>query len=80
MENLTIKGELLFEFNSFSQWVNKASSWFKPYKYGFSYVCLDKNNNVCHIGEDFMNARDNNLFPVKVYVLQRACQPEIKAR
>lgn len=40
MENLTIKGELLFEFNSFSQWVNKASSWFKPYKYGFSYAWI----------------------------------------
>jgi hypothetical protein len=79
MEDLTIKGELLFEFKSMSQWVNKASSWFKPYKYGFAYICLDKNGNVCHQGEDFMNAEAKDLFPVKVYALQRACQPEIKA-
>lgn len=74
MQDVIIKGELLFEFASFSQWVNKATSWFAPYKYGYSCICLDTAGNVCHIGEDFKHARDNDLFPVKVYALQRACQ------
>ena len=68
MEVITIQSVLLFQFDTFSSWVNHASSWFKPYRH-LSYVCLDKNNNVCHIGKDFMYSRDNNLFPVRVYKL-----------
>lgn len=78
MIEVTIKAEYLFEFGNFNQWVRKASQWFKPYKFGYHYVCLDKENNVCHIGEDFMNARDKELFPVKVYALNRACQKPAK--
>lgn len=59
------KAEYLFEFTYFSQWVNKASSWFKPYKN--ECFCLDKNGNYCHIGEDFQIADDNDLFPIKAY-------------
>ena len=69
--NLQVRGTYLFEFKNLSQWLNKAPSWFKPYKYGHSLICLDKRNNVCHIGEDFMVAKDNDLFPVKVYSLER---------
>lgn len=78
MEQLIIKAEFLFEFKNMSQWVNNASTWFKPYRHGFAHVCLDKNGDVCYIGEDFMNAEKNNLFPVRVYALKRAVQPEIK--
>lgn len=74
-ESLKVKGYFLFEFKTMSQWVNKASSWFKPYQYGgYVTVCLDKNNNVCHIGEDFMRAEKDDLFPVKVYALQRTAK------
>lgn len=78
MEQLKIEGELLFEFATFDTWVNKASRMFAPYKYHFSYVCLNKNNEVCFIGEDFMKSRDEDLFPVKVYALKRVCQPKLK--
>jgi hypothetical protein len=71
MEEIKITAVVLFEFTSFEQWVNKASSWFRPYKYGFSYICLDKNNKACHIGADFMKARDTDAFPVKVYAIER---------
>ncbi len=70
-EPLTLQGRFLFEFSSHSKWVNKAQSWFAPYRYGYSYVCLDKNNNVCYIGEDFRIADENDLFPIKVYALKR---------
>lgn len=78
-EKLTIKAEFLFQFDSFDKWVNKASTMFKPYHFGYAYICLDVENNVCHLGEDFMNARDKNLFPVKVYSLQMARKPRIRA-
>jgi len=71
MEQITITGELLFQFYTFSQWVNHASSWYKPYK-SQPTITLDKNNNVCHIGADFMSARKNDLFPIRVYRLQRS--------
>lgn len=71
METLNIQGELLFEFASMSQWVNKASSWFKPYKFDKT-IAIDTNGDVCHIGEDFMNADEKGLFPIKVYRLKRA--------
>lgn len=71
MDAITIKATFLFEFISHSNWVNKAPSWFKPYRYGHHTVCIDKNGDVCHIGEDFKIAKDNDLFPVKVYSLKR---------
>ena len=73
MEDLTIKAEFIFEFTSMSKWVNKAASWFKPYQFQPT-VCLDKNGDVCHIGEDFMNAEKKDLFPIKVYRLKRAVE------
>jgi len=73
MEELKVNGEFLFQFDNFTHWVNKASSKFRTYSHsGMVCVAFDKNGKVCHIGEDFMNARDNDLFPIKVYSLERA--------
>lgn len=47
-------------FHSFQQWVNQAGKWMS------NPTCVDIAGNICHIGEGFMNARDNNLFPVAV--------------
>lgn len=72
MEKVCLDAEYLFEFESFQRWVNKAQSWFKGYNMRMgNIICIDKNYNVCACGEDFMLARDLNLFPVKVYELKR---------
>jgi len=60
----------LFQFGSFNDWVNNASKKFKPYKL-LPTICIASDGSVCHIGEDFMLARDWELFPIKVYSLKR---------
>ncbi|MGN6491196.1 MAG: hypothetical protein ACTHLE_04310 [Agriterribacter sp.] len=69
---LSLCATYLFEFRSFSDWVNNANKRFKPYSLRYSTLCIDKNGKVCHDGKDMMHARDNNLFPVKVYSLKRS--------
>lgn len=70
---LKINATELFEFTSFSDWVNNASKRFKPHKFKPN-VCIATDGSVCHIGEDFMRARDYDLFPIKVYTLQRTIE------
>lgn len=50
------------QFNSFSQWVNRASSWLV--RAGYKAKCFDKNGRPCLIGADFQHARDTDAFPV----------------
>lgn len=68
--NIQINADLLCEFTSFSQWVNKATSWIGFHKKG-TVICLDKDGNICLQGEDFMAARAHDLFPVRAYLLNR---------
>lgn len=56
-------------FDSFEQWVNKASSWLTrhpdyndPY---FRAYCFDAKGRQCLIGKDFMRARDEDAFPIR---------------
>lgn len=68
MEEIKINAKLLFQFDSFSQWVNKATSYYSLSGVNSEKtIAVDKAGNVCHGGADMMNARDNRLFPVKVY-------------
>ncbi len=60
-------GEEVFEFSSYSQWVNKAASWFRGFKPG-ECICIDKVGRICRTGKQFMRARDQDTFPIKVYV------------
>ena len=59
------------QFENFSQWVNKASSWLTrhpDYNDGpnaFQAICFDAKGRLCRIGADFMRARDENAFPVR---------------
>lgn len=54
-------GEPVFrQFDSFQQWVNKASTWVN------GGVCLNRNGTVLHNGGDFMRARDAGDFPVTI--------------
>lgn len=63
-------GPLLFEFRSYQHWVNKARSWFSSCgESGRNTLCLDAKNRICLIGKHFMQARDENAFPVRVYCM-----------
>ena len=53
-------------FNTFSSWVNHASSWLRGYR-SSQIVCLDTQNRICEIGADFMRADEEDTFPIKVY-------------
>lgn len=68
---ISVKAEHIYTFNSFSEWVNKASSRLGGFGKSQKIICVDTEGNYCHQGEDFMIARDNNLFPVKAYRLVR---------
>jgi len=68
-------GPIAFEFSSFQQWVNKAAGWFEGLAYNNlnaamkRYVSIDAAGRVCMIGKDFMRARDEGKFPVRVYLI-----------
>jgi hypothetical protein len=68
---IEINAELIYEFRSFQNWVDKARSRIGVFSRSEIIICIDKNGNSCNIGEDFMHARDNDLFPVKAYRLIR---------
>ena len=58
--------EKLFEFSSFTKWVNKASSWFDGIDLN-KIICVDTKGRICVKGVEFMRARDEEAFPVSVY-------------
>jgi hypothetical protein len=64
-------GEHNQQFDSFTQWVNKASSWLTRHPQydgkAFRAACYDAKHRRCHIGADFMRARDEGAFPVRWY-------------
>jgi len=67
-----IKAEFIFEFTSKEQWINKAQSWFEPYRsLSEKTICLDKNGLVLTCGKDFADAEIIQSYPVKVYRLIR---------
>ena len=74
MENtITINAILICEFHSFEHWVNKATSKIGGIRENKEVlICVDKLGNACHIGEDFMAARDHDRFPVKAYIIPRS--------
>lgn len=47
------------KFDTFTQWVNKASGWIDG-----QAVCVDSIGRRCLVGRDFMRARDEGTFPV----------------
>lgn len=57
------------QFDSFEEWVNKASSWLTRHQLydgkNFRAICFDAKGRLCQIGKDFTLARDEGAFPVK---------------
>jgi hypothetical protein len=63
-----IVGRFEFEYTSFEQWVSKAWSWFGNARLrGDQVLCVDAAGRVCLTGREFMRARDEGTFPIKVY-------------
>lgn len=63
-------GKLLFQFSSFNQWVDKASSWFRNSGVPSERtICVDIKGRVCRTGKEFMRARDDGSFPIRVYAI-----------
>lgn len=52
------------QFDNFTQWVNKASSWLTRHGPDTRAICFDAKGRLCTIGKDFMRARDENTFPI----------------
>lgn len=64
-------GEKLFSFTSFQHWINKARGWYRQHHVNSSNtVAIDAKDRACRIGSDFMNARDDDAYPVKVYRIE----------
>ena len=76
---IKINAKEITTFDTFSEWVNKASSRLSGYR-NDEIICVDKNNDVVLEGKDMMHARDNKLFPVKVYVVVRSSDRDAKAK
>lgn len=52
-------------FRTYSEWVNKASSWISGYR---MVACFDQKGRLCAQGSDFTLARDEGAFPVVYFV------------
>ena len=50
------------QFDTFDQWVARASSWLTRYE--GKAICFDSRGRQCHMGREMMRARDENAFPV----------------
>lgn len=64
-------GPKLFSFNSFAEWVDYGQHIWK--QHGVSSrdtLCLDQMGRICAWGRHFMAARDDDAFPVDVYMLR----------
>ncbi|MFO0271334.1 MAG: hypothetical protein ACK53W_12470 [Gemmatimonadota bacterium] len=55
------------QFATFTEWVNKASSWLTRRGPQVRAVCIDAKDRVCASGGDMMRARDEGAFPVRWY-------------
>lgn len=62
-------GRELFEFTTFENWCNSAQSKFMLAGVtGKDVLCIDSQGRVCQKGLEFMRARDDGSFPVRVYL------------
>jgi hypothetical protein len=65
-------GPELFRFDSETQWVNKAQSWFRNCGVGLNrYICIDKSGRICKHGADFMRATAEKTYPIVVYAIDQ---------
>jgi hypothetical protein len=62
-------GEELFSFRSYDDWCNTAQHRFADAGVGSKdTLCVDANGRVCLKGAEFTRAREEEAFPVRVYL------------
>lgn len=64
--------EWLGQFDTFDDWVNHATRALTGLEGNLGEeikaICVDAKGRRCHIGGDFMRARDEGAFPVRYFV------------
>ena len=72
-------GPKLFSFASFGKWVSGAQDIWKVHCANKdNTVCIDQKGRLCRWGRHFMIARDDNSFPIDVYLLREDMQEKEK--
>lgn len=75
MENITVKGELLFELESKRQWFNRVPQILpEKTRAREQWIWVDANGNVFECGADFTAAEEARTYPCKVYRLQSVAE------
>ena len=68
-----ILGKCLFKFTSFDDWCNTATrkfgNWGLLGRATHLTVCIDTKGRICTSGKQFMRARDEEAFPIEVYLI-----------
>jgi len=67
-------------FDTFQQWVNKASSWLTRRGEHVKVICFDQKGRLVSNGGDMMRARDEGAFPVEWVWPEQAVEAVMKAR
>lgn len=67
---VVIRAKLITTFDTFEEWLDKASSRLKKYNRD-ELVYTDQSNKILLSGREFLFARANNLFPVNVFRMTR---------
>jgi len=61
-------GDELFSFSDFENWCDTAKWKFESSRLsGHDAICVDARGRLCFRGKDFMRARDDGSFPVRVF-------------
>lgn len=67
---LKLQLELRYQFSTFREWVNHASTVLPGYdKTKYKLLCFDSEANLCELGADFSAARLQNRFPVTAFLI-----------
>jgi len=74
MVPITVLVEEITVFHSKKEWINKASTRLTGFPMSEKIICVDQNNCVCTIGEDFRVAEENILYPITAYRLIRTSE------
>ena len=71
-----VLGPFMFQFASFDGWVSGAQrAWRSRGVRSDDTLCIDAAGRICRIGGDFRKARDDNAYPVRVYLMREDMQP-----
>ena len=61
-------GPELFDFTSFDNWCDTAREKFGAANVrGADTLCVDQRGRLCKCGAEFIRARDDDAYPVRVY-------------